>query len=145
MTYKPLKNALSAFVAPKLPPNFGLCLFWILFVNCSPHTFATGSTFLARSRPTCRRSCPPEPTTAFFRDSLRSCSVFVQIFAGHVILRHLVRSHFPPTTFPAFFDAGHGFGLKRVPFLKQLVDTFRVRSRDAGRCRARARRNQLGP
>ena len=59
--------------------------------------------------------------------------IFVQIFAGHVVLRYLVRADFPrPTSVPGVFHAFHYFGLERVSFLEQLLDTLRIRGLDVG-------------
>ena len=56
----------------------------------------------------------------------------VQIFAGNVILGHFVRVYFPSVLVVGLFDARHHTGLKRVTFVNQLVNTFRVRAFDVG-------------
>src|SRR5260370_381352 len=58
--------------------------------------------------------------------------LFIQIFAGNIILRHLVRANFLLISVPSVFHARHYVGLERVSFLEQLVDTLRIRTLDAG-------------
>src|SRR5207244_9368306 len=58
--------------------------------------------------------------------------LFIQIFAGNVILRHLVRENFLLISVPSVFHARHYVGLERVSFLEQLVNTLRIRTLDAG-------------
>lgn len=52
--------------------------------------------------------------------------LFIQIFAGYIILRHFASSHFPFAAVASFFDSRHHSGLKRVAFLDQLVNAFGV-------------------
>ena len=58
--------------------------------------------------------------------------IFVQIFVGNIILGHFMRVNFVLISVPCVFDARHYFGLERVSFLDQLVDTLRVRAFDVG-------------
>src|SRR5712692_6603377 len=58
--------------------------------------------------------------------------LFIQIFAGNIVLRHLVRANFLLISVPGVFDARHYVGLERVSFIEQLVDTLRIRTFDAG-------------
>jgi len=53
-------------------------------------------------------------------------SVFVQVFLGYVILRHLVGVHFLLFAVLDVFDTRYDISLKRVPFLEQFADTFRI-------------------
>jgi len=53
-------------------------------------------------------------------------SVFILIFFRHVILRHLVCMDLPLLIVLCIFDTLHDAGLERIPFLEQLVDTFRI-------------------
>jgi len=43
--------------------------------------------------------------------------VFVQIFAGHIVLRYLMGVNFLLVRVPSVFHASHHVGLERVPFL----------------------------
>jgi hypothetical protein len=54
--------------------------------------------------------------------------LFFQIFAGNIILRHLMRANFLLVRVPGVFHALHHLGLERVSFLKQLVHTLRIRA-----------------
>src|SRR5438445_4580617 len=66
------------------------------------------------------------------REKVAYSLLFVQIFAGNIILRHLVRANFLLISVPGVFDARHYVGLERVSFIEQLVDTLRIRTFDAG-------------
>jgi hypothetical protein len=48
----------------------------------------------------------------------------IQVFAGHVVLGHLMRANFPLCAFSGVFDAQYHSSLERVAFLDQLVNTF---------------------
>jgi len=58
--------------------------------------------------------------------------LFVQILTGHVILRYLVRTHFPLLCIPSALDTSDDIGLERIPLLHQLVDAFRIRGFKSG-------------
>jgi hypothetical protein len=58
--------------------------------------------------------------------------LFVQIFAGNIVLRHLMRANFPTLSVPSVFHAHHYVGLERVSFLEQLLYTLRIRTFDVG-------------
>src|SRR6266446_2141724 len=62
----------------------------------------------------------------------RSLTTFIQILAGNIVLRHLMRANFPLVSVIGVFDALHHVGLERVPFFEQLVDTLRIRTLDIG-------------
>jgi hypothetical protein len=66
------------------------------------------------------------------RESQSLTALFIQILAGNIILRHLVRANFLLISVPRVFHARHYVGLERVSFLEQLVDTLRIRTLDAG-------------
>jgi hypothetical protein len=73
----------------------------------------------------------------FIRDARRYAArsralIFIQIFAGNIILRHLMRANFPLNPAPGVFHASHDFGLERVSFLDELAHTLRIRSLDVG-------------
>src|SRR5260370_22200859 len=58
----------------------------------------------------------------FMRDARRYAAqslalIFIQIFAGNIILRHLMRAHFPLIVAPGVLHAAYDFGLERVSFL----------------------------
>ena len=53
--------------------------------------------------------------------------LFVQIFTGHVVLRHLMRANFFFIRAVGVFHADHCVGLECIPFGEQLVDTLRIR------------------
>jgi hypothetical protein len=63
---------------------------------------------------------------------LQFSSLFVEIFAGNIILGHLVSANFPFISLPCAFDASHHVSLERISFLDQLLDTLRVRAFGAG-------------
>jgi hypothetical protein len=52
--------------------------------------------------------------------------LFVQIFAGNVVLRRLMRANFLTLSIPSVFHAHHYVGLERVPFPEQFVHAFRI-------------------
>jgi hypothetical protein len=56
--------------------------------------------------------------------------VFIQVFAGNVVLWHLVRADSLLIGGVSSFHAGHHVGLERVSFLDQFVDALRVRALD---------------
>ena len=58
--------------------------------------------------------------------------LFVQIFAGNIVLRHLMRANFPTLSVPSVFHAHHYVGLEGVSFLEQLLYTLRIRTFDVG-------------
>ena len=58
--------------------------------------------------------------------------LFIQIFAGNIVLRHLMRANFLFIGVPGVFHDRHYVGLERVSFLEQLADTLRIRTFDAG-------------
>src|SRR5271156_1043722 len=58
--------------------------------------------------------------------------LFIQILAGNIILRNLMRVNFPLVSVPGVFHALHHIGLERVSFVEQLVYTLRIRTLDAG-------------
>jgi hypothetical protein len=58
----------------------------------------------------------------FMRDARRYAArsralIFIQIFARNIILRHLMRAHFPLIVAPGVLHASYDFGLERVSFL----------------------------
>ena len=58
----------------------------------------------------------------FIRDARRYAArsralIFIQIFAGNIILRHLMGAHFPLIVAPGVLHASYDFGLERVSFL----------------------------
>ena len=57
---------------------------------------------------------------------------FIQIFAGYVILRNFVGVDFLLVSVVGALYAGNYVGFKRVSFLKQLVDTLRIRRFNIG-------------
>ncbi len=67
-----------------------------------------------------------------YRDNSPSTSpaplLFIFIFVGNIILRHLMRVNFPSIMIPGVFHARH----ERVAFLDQLVYALRIRGFDAG-------------
>ena len=54
--------------------------------------------------------------------------IFVQILAGNIIFRHLMRVDFLFLGILGVFHAFHYIRLERVSFLKQFVDAFRIRT-----------------
>lgn len=52
-------------------------------------------------------------------------SIFVFVFAGHVILGHLVSADFPQFIVRVF-DTCHDVGLERIPLLDQVTDALRI-------------------
>ena len=83
----------------------------------------------------CPRVAPefwPLPFLADFRLSFANRLVFIQIFAGHVILRHLMRANFLLIRAAGGFHARDYVGFKRVSFLQQIADTLRICTLDAG-------------
>ncbi len=58
--------------------------------------------------------------------------IFIQIFLGHVILRHLVGMDFLPFVIVGLLDACNRFRLKGVPFFEQFIDAFRIRAFHVG-------------
>src|SRR5277367_1694643 len=61
-----------------------------------------------------------------------SLLVLVQIFAGHVILRHFVGMNFFLISVVGGLHSRNYVGLERVPFFEQFVDTFGIRGFDVG-------------
>ena len=57
---------------------------------------------------------------------------FIPIFAGNIILRHLMSTNLPLISVLGVFHAFHRLGLERVSFLEQLVHTLRIRAFDVG-------------
>jgi len=53
-------------------------------------------------------------------------SIYILIFRGHIILRHLVGVDFSLLIVFCMFDPVHDAGLKSVSFLDQLVNAFGV-------------------
>src|SRR5882762_2972868 len=92
---------------------------------------STGNPFLksgfgASSPSAMRHPCSERPLDP---QRLIACAlIFIQIFAGNIILRHLVRANFPLIVPPGVFHASHDFCLERVSFLDQLAHTLRVHS-----------------
>jgi len=63
---------------------------------------------------------------------IRSLTTFIQVLAGNIVLRHLMRANFPLVTVIGIFHAFNHVGLERVSFLEQLVDTLRIRALGVG-------------
>src|SRR5262245_3803163 len=57
--------------------------------------------------------------------------VFVEIFLGHIILRHFARSD-TLRYIVSGFDAADYLSLERVAFLDQFADAFRIRTGRSG-------------
>lgn len=53
---------------------------------------------------------------------------FVEIFLGHIVFRNFVGPYFALVGIGRIFDALDDFGFKGVPFFKELVYAFRVRT-----------------
>ena len=51
------------------------------------------------------------------------CLLFIQIFVGNVVLRHLMRSNFSLIRVCGFYSTNHS-GFERIAFLEQLGDAF---------------------
>jgi len=62
----------------------------------------------------------------------RNLLFFVQIFAGNIVLRHLVRANFLLVSVVSAFDTSNDVGFECIPFLDQLVDALRIRSLETG-------------
>jgi len=58
--------------------------------------------------------------------------LFIQILAGNIILRHLMRANLLLVSVTSVFYARHCIGLERVSFLDQLGHTLRIRTFDVG-------------
>jgi len=58
--------------------------------------------------------------------------LFVQVFAGHVVFGHFTRANFLSFAFSGILNPRHYPSLERVPFFKQLINTFRIRTFDVG-------------
>src|ERR1700728_2526833 len=56
--------------------------------------------------------------------------LFVQGFAGQVVFGHFTRANFLSFAFSGFLNPRHHPSLERVPFFKQLINTFRIRTFD---------------
>src|SRR6266566_9461975 len=75
---------------------------------------------------------PRQPIRFLIEGTESNSLLFVQMFAGNIVLRHLMRANFLLISVPGVFHALHYVSLKRVSFLEQLVDTLRIRTFDAG-------------
>jgi len=58
--------------------------------------------------------------------------IFIAVLAGNIILRDFVGVNFALVGVIGVLHALHRFGLERVSFLEQLVDTLGIRTFDAG-------------
>ena len=58
--------------------------------------------------------------------------LFIQIFVGNIILRHLMRANLFLVSVTSVFHAHYCVGLERVSFLEQLLYTLRIRTFDVG-------------
>ena len=62
-----------------------------------------------------------------------ACSlVFIEVFAGDVVLGDFVSVDFTFVGVASVLDALHDLSLEGVPFLEQFVDALRVRALPAG-------------
>jgi hypothetical protein len=68
---------------------------------------------------------------ARLRGAARSL-LFIQILAGNIVLRHLMRANLLLVIVTSVFYARHCVGLERVSFLDQLGHTLRIRTFDVG-------------
>jgi hypothetical protein len=50
--------------------------------------------------------------------------VAIQIFGRHIVFGHFMRANFLFISVSGTFHAGYQAGLKRVPFLEQLIDAL---------------------
>jgi hypothetical protein len=50
--------------------------------------------------------------------------VAIQIFGRHIVFGHFTRANFLFISVPGTFHAGYHAGLKRIPFLEQLIDAL---------------------
>jgi len=66
-----------------------------------------------------------------FKSSSCRCLLFIQIFVGNVVLRHLMRSNFSLIRVCGFYSTNHS-GFERIAFLEQLGDAFRIRTLEPG-------------
>src|SRR5579862_8087406 len=53
-------------------------------------------------------------------------SILIQVFVGNIVLRHFVGVNFPFVGVIGVFDASDCVCFEGVPFVKQLVDAFRI-------------------
>jgi hypothetical protein len=58
--------------------------------------------------------------------------ISIEILIRNIILQHFMRANLPRIIIPGVFNPGHYGGLERVSFLKQLDNTLRICSFDAG-------------
>jgi len=65
-------------------------------------------------------------------NSAGSRLLFIQIFAGYIIFRYLMRANFLLARISSAFHTGHDVGLERVALLDQLVHTLGIRRFDVG-------------
>lgn len=91
-------------------------------VSSVPHATVTNTTFQSETGP---------EVPARLRGAARSL-LFIQILAGNIILRHLMRANLLLVRVTSVFYAPHCVGLERVSFLDQLGHTLRIRTRDVG-------------
>ncbi len=68
----------------------------------------------------------------FAGDQISRPSLSIQILFRNIILRHLMRANLPRIGILGVFNPGHHGGLERVSFLKQLDNTLRICTFDAG-------------
>jgi len=64
-------------------------------------------------------------TRVLNQDSLRL--VFIQIFAGNIVFRYLVRANFLLVSGLSALNTRYDVGLERIPFFDQLLDALRIR------------------
>src|SRR5277367_4422261 len=79
-----------------------------------------------------KRSFVQRETMGMKKARRYSLLVLVQIFAGHVILRHFVGMNFFLISVVGGLHSRNYVGLERVPFFEQFVDTFGIRGFDVG-------------
>jgi hypothetical protein len=77
-------------------------------------------------------ACAPHKTSGRRRQLLNGgpCLLFVPIFAGKIILRHLMPANFFLISVPGVFHAVTTSAPNAFPFLEQLADTLRIRTPD---------------
>ncbi len=74
----------------------------------------------------------PESHSATTEPLTHYSLLFIQILAGNIILRHLVRANLLLVSVTSVFHACHCVGLERVSFLDQLGHTLRICTFDVG-------------